>query len=388
MIGHAGYDGTRAAMDRTVAFWKRQMSDQILVRFAGAGARRSNEPAHMVAPDEAVAEGNPPRFADVPRLLRDYESSLKPGPSLEDALYDDSPGVPVIMPEVEFGNGIMGAIFGAKLHIASSKVHTTTFNEPVVTDWDQVAGLRFDENNEWVQRVLSCLRYFVAHASKPFAIRQFLVYEGANFIVSMRGTTQAFFDLADRPPELRQLYELGFTAGIRFFEMKRQVIQEHNEKVLRHPAYAALAPLHAMPWLDTDAYALCSRRVFEEIGFEFKQKILDHFGGGEMYVHGLGRRIVPAAGRLNHLTQLSLYDDPKCDPYFNHRCEIRSQTYDIPLSIACTLKELVDGLAERTLPGGVAYGVHVPSGVSSTELNHLMDRVRVYRAGKWSGRSR
>jgi hypothetical protein len=92
------------------------------------------------------------------------------------------------------------------------------------------------------------------------------------------------------------------------------------------------------------------------------------------------------AGRLNHLTQLSLYDDPKCDPYFNHRCEVRSQTYDIPLSIACDLKELVQGLEERSLPGGVAYGVHVPAGVPPVELNHLMDRVRAYRAGRLAAR--
>lgn len=381
-------DRTLLAMDRTVAFWKRQMSDQIIVCFAGPGARRSNELPHMATSDEAVSEKNPPLFEDFARMLALDESNIGPRPVCNEEIYDDTIGIPTLMPELPFGNGIMGAIFGARLHVASSKVHTMTFNDPVITRWDQVSGLSFDEGNEWVGKVLSCLRYYVEHASKPFAIRQFVLYEGANFIVSMRGTTQAFFDLADRPPELWQLYEIGCEAGIRFFEAKSQVIREHNERVLGHPEYAALAPLHAIPWLDTDAYALCSPKVFEEIGFEFKQKVLDHFQGSELYIHGLGRHIVPIAGRLRNLTQLSLFDDPNCPTYFSRCREYRAQTYDIPLSIACDLRELLEGLADQSLPGGVLYTVHVPTSVAPIELNRVMERVRAYRAGELSGRAR
>jgi hypothetical protein len=35
----------------------------------------------------------------------------------------------------------------------------------------------------------------------------------------MRGTTQAFLDIADGPPGVREIYQLGYEAGAAWFEM-------------------------------------------------------------------------------------------------------------------------------------------------------------------------
>ncbi|MBI2942482.1 MAG: hypothetical protein HYY04_18795 [Chloroflexi bacterium] len=378
---------TRLARERLLAFWQRQMSDQILVEFSAPGARRSNELPEEVLDDQRIAEGCPPLFEDIPRLLRDLEAGIGPAPTPDDEIWDDSLGIKVAVPEFQFNCGVVGAMLGGRLHVASSATHTMTFNDPVVTDWVQLDGLALDESerNVWLQRVLGCVRYFVEHASKPFVIRPFLVYEGANFVVSMRGTTQAFFDLGDRPPQLRDLYELGYRTGARLLELKQSIVRPHNERILGHKLFADTAPIHAVPWLDTDAYSLCSPRVFAEIGLEFKQRIVDHFGGGMMHIHGLGQHIVPIAGRLKRLTYLSLYDDPNCVPYFDRRIEFRAVTHDTPLTIGCTLKDLVTGLADRTLPGGVKYTAYVPQGVTVRELNGVMERVRAYRVGRLAG---
>jgi hypothetical protein len=364
------------------------------VQFIGPGARRSNDLLHRATADETIGDGHPPLFEDVPAMLdgfesgleRSFERSLPPTSELGEQVHDDGVHVPVATPELQFGHAMAALMFGGKLQVAASATHTLTWNDPVVTDWDQVGGLVFDEDNDWVQRTLGCLDYFVKHASKPFAIQQFQVIEGANFVVSMRGTTQAFYDLGEQPAGLRNLYELGYRSGVRLFQLRRGVIKEHNERVLGHQAFADLSYLHSVPWLDTDAYALCSPRVFGGLGAEYKQKILSRFGGGKLYIHGLGRHIVPIAGRLNDLTQLSLYDDPKCPPYFAIRDQVRTETFDIPLTMDCDLRELLDGLADHSLPGGILYSVFLPEPTAAGELNRLMDRVREYRAGRLSAR--
>jgi hypothetical protein len=203
----------------------------------------------------------------------------------------------------------------------------------------------------------------------------------------MRGTTQAFLDIMDDPPGVRQIYQLGYEAGAAWFEMKRKVIQGHNERVLCHPRFAELAPIHSVPYLDMDADALCSPKTFEELVFEYKQKTLSRFHGGCFYIHALGSFIVPIAAHLEELTTLWLFDDPKCTPYFDRRAEMRAMSFDIPLEMLCSFPDFVKALEDRTLPGGVRYNVRM-AGVraSITGINRIMEEVRAYRTTSLAGR--
>ncbi len=115
-----------------------------------------------------------------------------------------------------------GAIFGGKVITTSTADHTYTFNEPVVTDWSQVRDLRFDADNLWVRRIDDALHYFVSHGRKEFVVQPFFIIEGTDFLVSMRGTTQAFLDIMDGPPGVREIYQIGFEAGTAWFEMKQK----------------------------------------------------------------------------------------------------------------------------------------------------------------------
>jgi hypothetical protein len=203
----------------------------------------------------------------------------------------------------------------------------------------------------------------------------------------MRGTTQAFYDLADRPEGLFKLYEIGREAGIRFFEMKRDLIKQHNEKILGNKEYSDMAPVHSVPMLDMDAYALCSPEVFEEIGFENKQKILNHFGGGSFYIHALGSAIVPIAADLKNLTELWLFDDPKCPRYFDNRTSWRKITHDIPLQLYCGIKEFLIALDEGSLPGGIKYNIFTQGcRLSIEEKNSIIQKTKKYRTSKYKAR--
>ncbi len=374
----------RVAMDRHISFWKREMGECILAEF-GAEGDVTLEPARTAG---VVSKEFPPLYEDVPGMLEDFESSV----DLLDSddrwrITDDSVRIPIAWPELQFGNGMGGAIFGARLITTGTADHTYTFNEPLITDWAQVYGLKFEGNNEWVQKILSALEYFKDNAKRDFVIRPFFIYEGLDFIVSMRGTTQAFFDVADKPAQLKVLYEIGRDAGIQFFEMKKSVIQVHNEAIIDHKEYSDMAPIHAIPMLDMDAYALCPVEVFEEYGFENKQKILDHFNGGSFYIHALGRHIIPSAAELENLTELWLFDDPKCPGYFEDRIHWRKTTYDIPLQLYCNLGEFVKALEEESLPGGIKYNIFTSGEkISFEDKNSLFKKIKKYRTEDLKGR--
>ena len=64
---------------------------------------------------------------------------------------------------------------------------------------------------------------FIENASRNFIVMLFFIYEGADFLVSMRGSTQAFYDLIDNPKELKILYDIGRETGIEVFEIKREI---------------------------------------------------------------------------------------------------------------------------------------------------------------------
>jgi len=374
----------KVSMQSMISFWKREKAESILIEFGA----ESDATLEAVQTTGKVSEDISPLYENIPKMLEDFEKSIKYlNSSKEMLLADDGVRIPIAWPELQFGNGMGGAIFGGKVKNISTVDHTYTFNEPVIKDWSQIEDLEFDMNNYWVLKILECLRFFRDNAKEEFLIRPFFIYEGADFLVSMRGTTQAFYDLADRPEELFKLYEIGRKAGINFFEMKREIIKEHNEKILCNKEYSDMAPLHSVPMLDMDAYALCSPDVFKKIGFENKQKILDHFGGGSFYIHALGRGIIPIAADLENLTELWLFDDPKCPRYFDSRMSWRKTTHDIPLQLYCGIKEFLKALDDRSLPGGIKYNIFTEgSNLSIEEKSSIIDKVKKYRTSKYKAK--
>lgn len=376
------------AMARLSRFWNRQESDRVLVNF--------HRPAERAAPAggdehrrrrEPSKETEAPLYENLPALLKMKESQL-PAPQTK-RLADDDDRVARIMPDVEFGCAVIGAIFGGRMRAFSTAgawYTTDAYCEPVISDWNRLADLRFEIENEWAQKVLSCLRYFVDHATRPYALALMHVMEGANFISLMRGETQGLYDFVDHPAEVRELYELGYESGARLFEARRDTVREHNERVHGDAAYAALVPQELLPAMDTDTDAYAGPAIFEEFGLEYKQKMLDRFGGGRLHIHTLGLHLVPAAGRLESLTELSFCDDPKCPRAFDRRIEIRRDTFDTPLNLSCDLDEFAAALQERTLVGGARYNVWVPPPTAHEDLARLLQQARGYEAGPLAGR--
>ena len=374
-------EAQQQAMDRWIAFWRREMPGEIL---AHVRARQpSSQPSKWntyVASNGLETEklgGRPPLFENLDRMLEIYEArGGEPWP--EQRVRDDTVRLRSFCPTVNFGEGISGAFFGGKVRFASSDVKTESVCDPVITDWSQLDGLRFDAENVWVQRTVGVLRHLVEHSSGRFCLHPYCTIDGLNFAVVLRGATQAFMDVADREEPLRKLFDLGFETSVGLWDLHRSIVEDHNKAIIQYDAYADLCPCHAMPGLSVDAYSLCAPEVYDRIGLEYTQKLIDTYGCGDLHIHSLGHHLIPGAGKLRGLSQLRLADDPRCDRGFDKLAWARARTGDTPLAVGCTLEEFARGLRAGSLPGGVAYSVQGPVD-SVDEANRLMDRVRNYR---------
>ena len=372
---------TRAAVDRWVAFWRRQMPGQIL---AMVGAK---QPPPQPSKWEAYVKekkleterlgDKPPLFENLERLLEMYEVRLSE-PRRKRLVHSDGVGFPIFGPTVHFGEGVYGAFFGGKVKFSSSDTKTESVAEPVITDWSQLGSLHFDEDNVWVQRVLDMLRWFVERSRNRFGFSPYCTIDGLNFAVVMRGATNAFMDVMDHEKELRRLFDLGYETNVRYWDLQREIIEETNKAVIQHDKYVELCGAHAKPGLSVDAYGLCAPEVYERIGLEYTQKLIDYYGGGYLHVHSLGHHLIPGVGKLRGLTQLDVGEDPYCDRAFPKIKWAREQTGDTPLTVRCTLEEFTTGLRDKSLPGGVAYYVQEACD-SVDEANRLVDKVRSYR---------
>jgi len=389
-------DRTKLAMDRNVSFWKREMGNKILASFIikvndhFVGSYVTSD----VGPD-GIAMGEKVKhvnidFDDFERLLKIYKEGIKLFKFKNyDKILDDDIRIPIIYPEGEFGCGQMGAVFGGKIQPVNDGIHTYSFNEPVVEKWSDLEELEFNKNSEWAKRIMKCLKFFVSNGKGEYAIQLFNIYDGADFVISMRGSTQGFVDLIDNPPGLEKLYELGYKTGAKFFDMRKEVVKRYNESVLMHKEYSDLAPIHSVPILDMDAYALCSKEIFEKIGFKYKQKILNYTRGGRFYIHGQGYFIIPIAANLDNLTEVFLFDDPGFPKAFSSRLEFRKTMLDIPLCMFCKFEDFKKALEDKSLSGGTKYYIFVEdSTINTYDLNILMDKVRNYRTTKFAAKGK
>lgn len=358
----------RQAMQRCISLWKREMPDRISVVFSrpypGPFDWYSGQPS----------ENNPPVYPRTQEeraaFLKTHEDCVDVSHQGWDELDDDDRGIQHFMVDVEFGCGVMGAMFDAPMLEVNTPTHTMTYNTPIVTDPAVIPTLKSNPENGFIRLVLDCLQYFVDCATKPLAIDLLHAFEGADFLAAVRGETPTLLDLADGQPFVEDLFRLGLDSAGDLFELRRDIVSEYNVRMYGDEEFARLVPQGLLPTLDTDTDVMCSLPLFRKYGMRYKQAILDRFGGGAVYIHTLGIHLTPAVGELHNLTQLRFCDDPRAPRAFDRRVDLRRQAADTPLEIYCEFDEFSQALADHTLPGGVQY---IVSGAFQAPMSRVQE---------------
>ena len=277
----------------------------------------------------------------------------------------------------EFDQGLYGGLLGGRVQFMAHPESgwISSMVAPLLADWSQFDGLRFDASHPWWQRYLAQLRAFVEAAAGKFAISHFILIDGLNFVFELLGATRTYLSLDERPEMVRRAIDFAFDLNVR--------VQE---------AFFAAVPLlcggtcsNMVQWIpgrivseSVDPFHMTSRAYFEQWGREPVERMLGRFDGGVLHIHGNGRHLLEAVCTLRGLSAIYLGDDKGFPAAFDILPQLRARAGDMPLVVSVDFAKFAAALRQRALVGEVLYRVEGVPDVAAA--NRCMEQVRAYRA--------
>lgn len=362
----------KETITRLKDFWSGNAGDRILVQFMlhnqylDEYLSSQRLPANEIVYREGDPEGKFPspetKFGYVDNQLR-----------IRAGLDDDS--VPVAYMHL-FDQGIYGGLFGGRA-IFNLQGRGSSMSEPVLDDWDSFSQLAFDKDHFWIRKFREHLEYYKERGKGKFGVGTLISIDTLNFVVELRGATKAYLDLYDSPDKVREAMEFALSVNIGVCRMQRDAVGLYENGSFMHPRYGGWFPEDTC-FLSVDAYSLCAPGTYSKMGLEYQQRFINSIGKGFMHTHGMGRHLLPEIVQLDGLVGIQLGDDGASERAIDSIDRIKKITGDIPLIVECEKQDLLAGMEDGSLPGGVMYTV--VSGVETVdEANAIMKRVKEYR---------
>jgi len=351
----------------------------VLERLRGLYSRRAPERicASFEAPSRALAgfaAQHTAAFCDYPDpagRAAFWDAFLQERAALE----DDS--IPLAYLS-EFDQGLYGALLGGDIRFLAHPENAwiSSMVPPLLDNWYEFDRLEFREDAPWFSRYRRQLEIFVEKARGRFAVSHFILINGLNFVFELVGATRTYISLVDCPATVRRAVELAFQVNLRVQETFFAAV----------PLLAGGTASNMAQWIpgriiseSVDPFHMTSRRYFEEWGREPVQRMFDRFDGGVLHLHGNGRHLLEAVQTIRGLQALFLGDDRGYAPACELLPEFRRRAPGLPFVVQIGRAAFEEGLARRTLPGGIFYKVLGETAVD--DANRLMERVHAYSWG-------
>lgn len=276
----------------------------------------------------------------------------------------------------ELDQGLYGGLVGGDVQFMAHPESgwISSMVAPLLGDWSEFDRLRFDPAHPWFERYLAQLKIFSEAAAGKFGVSHFILIDGLNFVFELVGATKTYLSLIESPEMVRRAIELAFDLNVKvqetFFD--------------RVPLLEGGTSSNMVQWIpgrivseSVDPFHMTSVDYFEQWGREPVERILNHFDGGVLHLHGNGRHLLEAVRTIRGLKAIFLGDDRGFFPAFEVLGELRARAGDVPLVVRAEFADFAEKLDQHGLAGGVFY--QVPSVPDADAANRCMERVRNYR---------
>lgn len=277
----------------------------------------------------------------------------------------------------EMDQGLYGGLLGGDVQFMAHPENgwISSMVAPLLDDWSQFDRLRFDRSHPWFERYLTQLATFVEGAAGKFAISHFILIDGLNFVFELVGATKTYLSLDECPELVGRAIDFAF-------ELNVAIQETFFERVPRLRGGTASNMVQWVPGRivseSVDPFHMTSVDYFERWGREPVERILGHFDGGVLHVHGNGRHLLEAVSTVQGLKAIFLGDDKGFPQAFEVLDELAARTGDVPLVVQVDFPRFAEQLEAHHLRGGVLYKVSRAPDVATA--NRCMERVRAYRA--------
>ncbi len=351
-----------AVLSRLRSLYAREAGDQIF-------ATMSVPSAALARFAQAYSHGQCP-CPDPEERARFWDERLREHQAVED---DSLPAAYLS----ECDQGLYGGLLGGEVWYLADPATgwISSMVPPLLHDWSEFDRLHFDPEHPCWRQYLRQLEVYVRASQGKWGISHFILIDALNFVFELVGATRAYLSLSECPDMVRRAIDFGFDLNVR-------VQETFFAKV---PATAGGTLSNFAQWLpgrvvseSLDPYHMTNVAYFEQWGREPAERIMNHFDGGVIHIHGNGRHLLQAAATLRGLKAILLLDDRGFPEAFEVLASLKARVGDVPVSVFAPYESFLDRLRRHDLPGGVLYQVKGVPDVPAA--NRCMEMVRAYRA--------
>lgn len=315
---------------------------------------------------------NPEDFCDYPtpsERIAFWDNLLRERISMED---DSIPSAYLS----EFDQGLYGGLLGGDVQFIAHPENgwISSMVSPFLHNWSEFDSLKLDISHPWFRKYTDQLQVFVEGSRGKFGISHFILIDSLNFIFELLGATVTYMSLLDSPEMVQKAIEFAFELNIfvqdTFFD---------NVPRLKGGTYSNM-----VQWIpgrivseSIDPFHMTSVNDFEKWGREPIERILGHFDGGVLHIHGNGRHLLETACTLEGLKAIYMGDDKGFPTAFEVLDKLRARAGDMPLVVQVDFATFSKRLSEHRVRGGVLYQVTDAPDIDT--VNRCMEKVRAHR---------
>ncbi|NSW91029.1 MAG: hypothetical protein HPY74_10250 [Firmicutes bacterium] len=242
----------------------------------------------------------------------------------------DNDFIPAISPGM--GVGVHSAYFsGAEVIMG----YDTSWVHPVIREWSDIEKLKMDEYNPWFCILKEMIQYCVNTCEGDYVVSTLCNFGPGDMANALRGN-DLFYDLYDNPQKVHELMDKSSDAIIWLEEELRKIAGMMEGGVVTANVWL---PGQA-PYISEDFTDLCSSKIFNEFGYKYTQKIINHFGGAYIHHHAKGYHVHKDIASLKNLKMLEISLDPNCLRPVDHLEELFEMNNGIPLMIRCSARDV------------------------------------------------
>lgn len=167
-------------------YWNRENSERPLV--------------FMIAPkDNTEAQSNLKNHSSLKERWLDTEFQISQHRNYIKNSCFLGEGYPIFNPNL--GPDFLGAVCGADLNFGE----TTSWAEPVISDYEDFAPIKFDPENFWWKKMCEMTSAALDDANGDYIVGITDIHGGADGLVSLRGPQDAAFDIYDEPENFKRV---------------------------------------------------------------------------------------------------------------------------------------------------------------------------------------
>lgn len=287
--------------------------------------------------------------------------------------------IPYAYPTRDFGESVWAGFFGSAITFAGTDDWTWSYcSDPPIKDLAAFDFPGVSMDNRWLKGMLQVTEGFVGHMEPVCAVTPFIFMDALNLLVELRGAVDAMRDLYDHPEMMERFMEWSIDVNIPVYDAQATLVKGFVDAAFGGHPFRQYAS-DCMPNLSVDAYGLCKAEVYRRWGLESHCRLVSHYAGGRLHIHGNGRHLCELVAQNCGLTSCDMGDDPGFSPACDIVEELKQRMSPIPISVSIPKDQFLARLQERTLPGGVLYKLCADR---LDEANAIMQKVFAYSASR------